>query len=80
MAAGPGHVLVAGDDLDRGPHVFPDLVQELGPGDDEVRSRGPDVGVEVMARNEDVTGARSRRPLVLLRIDNHPWPTNPPRD
>jgi hypothetical protein len=76
----PVHTLVEWPDLDDylrspGPHIVVTRAEFL----DDVRQHVP-APIEVLARNEDVTGTRSRRPLVLLRIGNHPWPNNPPRD
>ena len=62
-------------DLPTGPHFVVTRAEFV----DEVRQhvRG---SCELVARNEDVTRARPYRPLILLRIGTHPWPTNPPRD
>ena len=76
----PVHTLVEWADLDAqlrlpGPHFVVTRAEFV----DEVRQhvRGP---CELVCRSEDVTRARPYRPLILLRIGTHPWPTNPPRD
>jgi hypothetical protein len=76
----PIHTLVEWTDLDAdlqstGPHVVVTRAEFL----DEVREH---VGapIEVVARSEDVNRGPAHRPLILLRIGTHSWPTNLPRD
>jgi 4-amino-4-deoxy-L-arabinose transferase-like glycosyltransferase len=76
----PIHTLVEWTDLDAtlraaGRHIVVVRAEDV----DEVREHvaGP---IEVVARGDDVNGARSHRPLVLLRTGTNPWPTNPPTD
>jgi 4-amino-4-deoxy-L-arabinose transferase-like glycosyltransferase len=76
----PIHTLVEWTDLDAilraaGRYVVVVRAEDV----DEVREHvaGP---IEVVARGDEVNGARSHRPLVLLRIDTDSWPTNPPTD
>jgi len=76
----PVHTLVEWTDLDAalrppGPHFMVVRAEDL----DQVRAHVA-VPAEVLARGDDVNGAPSHRPLVLLRIGTHAWPTNPPTD
>jgi 4-amino-4-deoxy-L-arabinose transferase-like glycosyltransferase len=76
----PIHTLVEWTDLDAalhptGRHFLVVRADDL----DEVREHVAG-SIEVVARSDDVNGARSHRPLVLLRFDTNPWPTNPPTD
>jgi hypothetical protein len=76
----PIHTLVEWHDLaahlaTTGPHFVVTRAEFL----DDLRQHAA-APVEVVARSDDANGARAHRPLVLVRIGNHSWPTHPPRD